>query len=855
MRKIILFFLIVLCCNCNSFAQWQWLNPTPSGYVNTKLAFINNDSGFLFNQGGDLFKTADRGTNWQLVQNFPNANVMDLAFSTGIIAGLNNTIYISSDNGQTWEFKNPVWLGNIKKAEIISRDTIFIMTDSSKLYKTNNKGNTWNPLNFPNVPIRSIDFVNSKLGFLSNNAGIYRTSDGGNNWQQVYTVNSTAWVITVKFYNSLIGFAYREGSEMLKTSDGGNTWTSSYVGHNMYDIFFVNQNNAYTVGELGEMYHTVNGGNAWTRLPMPLRGYAGDLYSQYFFNDSTGLVVGHRGIIMKTINSGLSWQKYSPTYIDVRDISFGTNNTGYFTTSNNIYRTTDKGQTWNELPFYADTIYPFNEHFEQCHFFNADTGLLFRQGWSSSPIHIYKTYDGGQTWQLSTSFPFLYFTNGISFINNTTGYANFSDLSSSPSIYFGLYKTTDAGTSWQLINNTQKLLKIRFLNEQIGFATWYKKLYKTLNGGNTWQEILENSNGDVEDVYFINANKGFAIDNSGYLKMTLDGGLTWTSVEPNSFYDHFIAIKFFDDKAGYLTTITGSIYKTVDGGFTWNKYKNAPYYENRAITFTADSTVYIGGMYGTILSNKIAEYSIDSLNADPVTSCSATLSAKIRADFSRVDSVWFQYGITDFTNTVVGNPSNVSNNKIISTVQATNLTQSSNYKFRVKFLYKGVYKYSDIFHFKTLSLLTPIITDSIQFLQSSAFSGNQWFLNGQEIAGAVSQRFTPVVSGIYKVQLNVNGCLSQFSNEINFIYAGDSSLPKQTTIFPNPANNLFYIKNAGLRNLEITIVDVYGRLILLTKSKIGLITIPLNNLQSGYYFVIIRDDVSKEKLTNKIIKL
>lgn len=107
MRKFVLLGLTILVCNLWASAQWKWLNPKPSGYINSKLRFINSDTGYLFNSNGDLFKTYNGGAQWQLHQNFPNASIMDLADSTGVIAGWNGTLYISTDNGRTWQAKNP----------------------------------------------------------------------------------------------------------------------------------------------------------------------------------------------------------------------------------------------------------------------------------------------------------------------------------------------------------------------------------------------------------------------------------------------------------------------------------------------------------------------------------------------------------------------------------------------------------------------------------------------------------------------------------------------------------------------------------------------------------------------------
>lgn len=844
MRKNLLVLLGFLFCYFSSSAQWQWLNPTPSGYINTKLTFISKDTGFLFNYAGDLFKTTNQSASWQIVQNFPPGSAMDIAHSTGVIAGWNNTLYISTDNGLNWTFKNPGIAANFTRIDIISRDTILLVdTDRGKIFKSTNRGDTWQPLGTPNTNIRSVDFINSNLGFVASYNGIYRTVDGGNNWQLVHPISTSAGLLVIKFYNDQVGYAYREFDQMLRTVDGGATWTISYLPDDISDIFFVDQLNAYAVGEHGVTYRTVNGGINWTWASSGARIYQHDLYSQYFFNDTTGIVVGARGRILKTSNGGSSWTQSSPTYIDVTDISFGTINTGYATTWNNIYKTTNKGQTWSPL---ALTPVGSNSRFDHCIFFNADTGFVT----ATDQLTFYKTVNGGQSWNTSYPPAGYDYVSGISFINSTTGYASFRTSSA-----YGIFKTTDGGTAWQQIGSYQNYHHLQFLNEQTGYATQYRKLFRTTDGAQTWTEVLNSQNDDLNSIYFIDAKKGFAAGDNGFLKMTTDSGKTWASVSPAPFYDDFYTIKFYDSKAGYLTSESGGIYKSTDGGSTWQKNGQSSFNECMAITFTNDSSVYIAGMYGTILTNKISEYNIASLIADNITACSGRFSTVVTAALSTVDSIWFQYGINDFNNSVLGSPSNVSNNQITSLATVANLNKSTSYRLRVRVLYKGAYQYSNTINFTTSALPKPAITDSANTLISSAFSGNQWFLGGQIISGAVNKSYTPISSGIYTVQVTQGGCLSQLSDDFNFTYTGDSSLQKQTMVFPNPARNSFNIKNPGLKNLEITIADVYGRVILVNSSNNSMIVIPVVNLSSGNYYVTVRDMVSKEKITHTFFKL
>ena len=47
---------------------------------------------------------------------------------------------------------------------------------------------------------------------------------------------------------------------------------------------------------------------------------------------------------------------------------------------------------------------------------------------------------------------------------------------------------------------------------------------------------------------------------------------------------------------------------------------------------------------------------------------------------------------------------------------------------------------------------------SSPLLTSSATEGNQWYVDGAAIAGAISPTYTATKSGLYKVQVTVEGC-------------------------------------------------------------------------------------------------
>jgi photosystem II stability/assembly factor-like uncharacterized protein len=172
-----------------------------------------------------------------------------------------------------------------------------------------------------------------------------------------------------------------------------------------------------------------------------------------------------------------------------------------------------------------------------------------------------------------------------------------------------IFKTTDGGKSWQL-----KLHKpgtyfrcIGFIDEKRGFAgnigpdyfpnvSDATPLYETRDGGETWTAVT-NITGpavkglcaiDIEKRPFINAGvldhkvvvrAAGRVGGPAFLLTSADGGDSWTSTDLGSECRMILDIKFLDDKVGFISAATSTevaesnalILRTEDGGGTWTK--------------------------------------------------------------------------------------------------------------------------------------------------------------------------------------------------------------------------------------------------------------------------------------------
>jgi endonuclease/exonuclease/phosphatase family metal-dependent hydrolase len=107
-------------------------------------------------------------------------------------------------------------------------------------------------------------------------------------------------------------------------------------------------------------------------------------------------------------------------------------------------------------------------------------------------------------------------------------------------------------------------------------------------------------------------------------------------------------------------------------------------------------------------------------------------------------------------------------------------------------------------------------------LTSSASGGYKWFLNGALIPNANGQSYIATLAGTYKVQVNLDDCLSDFSNDVPVIITGD--LPTGNafiSLYPNPTAGSLFISGLEPETNECSIVDLLGRPIMMNLEKSG----------------------------------
>jgi hypothetical protein len=141
---------------------------------------------------------------------------------------------------------------------------------------------------------------------------------------------------------------------------------------------------------------------------------------------------------------------------------------------------------------------------------------------------------------------------------------------------------------------------------------------------------------------------------------------------------------------------------------------------------------------------------------------------------------------------------------------------------------------------------TPIISINGGVLSSSSSLGNQWYLNGNPIAGATQQNHIAQQNGNYHVVVtNANNC-SSTSNSIAFFSFSNPEFENATSVmsYPNPTKDKFFVKfDKDVEEVLYKLFDVSGQVqisrVVLRQLRDVEEQFDVSNLRAGVYTMVV----------------
>jgi len=225
-----------------------------------------------------------------------------------------------------------------------------------------------------------------------------------------------------------------------------------------------------------------------------------------------------------------------------------------------VYRTTDGGQTWEQVLFVSDSTGAIDlavnpDHPDTLYACMWERVRRFTyEHYGGVTCGMYRSYDGGDTWtELTNGLPTTSVGRigiDISQSNPDVLYAIYADKNDNVS-FKGVFKTTDGGDSWTETNDNALgsmfasygwwfgRIKVDPTNDNNVFAIGFET-YKTTNGGGSWSVASGSNHVDHHTLYIHPLNHQLIYDgNDGGVYKSTNGAGSWTHITGlpiNQFY-------------------------------------------------------------------------------------------------------------------------------------------------------------------------------------------------------------------------------------------------------------------------------------------------------------------------------
>ena len=253
-----------------------------------------------------------------------------------------------------------------------------------------------------------------------------------------------------------------------------------------------------------------------------------------------------------TSNLSAQWPLYDiGTTLDIAGVHVKQNGTILISGNTGLLKeSSDCGNTWTDIAI------PYFNDLGKIQFIDSSTAYMLGDDGDYA-----KTIDGGSTWSISTT-PAPDNLEAMYFLNDSEGYMVGRDGA--------IVHTSNGGSTWTLQSSTstQRLQGVFFTDNLHGIVSGRNEtLLKTENGGLNWTSILTGVSGDLGSIFFNNLDNGFICAEGGLYHINADLSLIeFQSLDPDA---EFQDIYFTDANVGWACTDVGTVFVTNNGGQSW----------------------------------------------------------------------------------------------------------------------------------------------------------------------------------------------------------------------------------------------------------------------------------------------
>lgn len=497
------------------------------------IYFVNESVGYAGGNHKTILKTVDGGDTWEKLYLPGTPEPLFTLFFTDEshgVAGGNDFLMYTEDGGDTWLNSNIGIPTVVYSVDFTNADNGWAAGYSkyatnetyAAILKTTDGGHVWAitdtiPMEWGHG-LRSVRFINDSTGYVCGYDTVMKTKNYGVNWEGLD--------LDVDYSRS-ISFIGEKGvicggvlfPEIHTSMDGGKNWSNactSLLGKEIYAVRFIDQQKGWIAGEMG-LYRTDDQGGQWDCL------IADSLLQCIFVLDqnkiwASGIGNGENSqFIIKSENGGENWiELLSSDSMIYWQLHFTDELTGwalgrnYYNLYSSLLKTEDGGNTWHT----SISLYNYYEIFLDLFVLNSQNiWVTGHQGFENTGL-LYYSSDVGQSWSIDTLQDVI--PSHVFFADSLIGWLT--------SHWGHIYKTSDGGQTWNEVVIPGMLLSNPvpcFINALNGWIIANDgKILRTADGGETWHHEYSGTSHDLYDITFAENTNGWIVGNKVVLRRT-----------------------------------------------------------------------------------------------------------------------------------------------------------------------------------------------------------------------------------------------------------------------------------------------------------------------------------------------
>ncbi|MFZ5519211.1 MAG: YCF48-related protein [Candidatus Zhuqueibacterota bacterium] len=498
--------------------------------------------------------------------------------------GTNYNLHHTVDGGDTWELVNPGY-GKFFKVLTFNNEGIGFFSDHGQLRRTLDNGRTWNQVTLPVDGVERHIVYHENIFWLIVDNSVYQTKDNGNNWElktiaknsQLYSLSFVenqqgryGWTVgengyIAKYRNTVLepslkvsaetlDFSLHETEQKFKIANSGynslnwsvtlnESWITSISpnsGSNDAEITVTIDRSNLNPGKYSSALHiTSNGGDKDVTInatkiadkwKIQSSGWTEPLYDVTAVSEQKAWACGIDGAVLLTIDGGNAWNNVwdGPDSLDILCVEAVSNDTALIAVVTGewnspaaisaIYITENSGVSWTKV------LEQQRLFINDITMLDSQTGFAFGDP-KEGQWQIFKTIDGGISWNLLTNAPLAE--------DAENGYHHNVCKVDENNIWFSSNKsriifTSDKGVNWNIkeVPVLKNISAIALNGSGIGLAaSTYEKMAITFDSGTTWELLRAPEAGFIRYIYAQQDTFWALIDHALY--SSKDNGDSW----------------------------------------------------------------------------------------------------------------------------------------------------------------------------------------------------------------------------------------------------------------------------------------------------------------------------------------